>query len=40
MLDPSQFKETAETNTRVMREYMIDEAVQQYRDYYETDAEE
>lgn len=40
MLDPSKFANTAEDRTRPMREYMVNEALQQYRDYYETDGEE
>lgn len=34
------FDITAEKETSATREYMVKEAVQQYRDYYETDAEE
>ena len=30
----------ADEETRAFREYMVDEAVQQYRDYYEDDEEE
>jgi len=38
--NPTNFRETAKDETRVFREYMVDEGVQQYKDYYETDAEE
>jgi hypothetical protein len=38
--DPAHFRETAKEETRPFREYMVAEGVQQYRDYYETDAEE
>jgi hypothetical protein len=40
MLDPASLKNKAEQDTRVFREYMVKESLQQYRDYYETDAEE
>jgi len=40
MLDPASFKTHAEGETRVFREYMVKEALEQYRDYYESDAEE
>lgn len=40
MLDSDNFKATALDETRVHREYMVDEAMQQYRDYYESDSEE
>lgn len=40
MLDPAKYSPTAAETTRVFREYMVQEAVQQYRDYYESDAEE
>jgi hypothetical protein len=40
MLGPTAFATTGETQTRAMREYMVRESLQQYRDYYETDAEE
>jgi hypothetical protein len=40
MLDPSGFKNTAVEKTRVFRDYMVQESLAQYRDYYETDAEE
>jgi hypothetical protein len=39
-LDPSKFKPTAVTETSPMREYMVKEGVQQFRDYYESDSEE
>ena len=40
MLDSQNFKATAQEETRIFREYMAEEAQLQYRDYYETDAEE
>lgn len=40
MLDPASFNAHAEGQTRVFREYMVKEALEQYRDYYESDAEE
>lgn len=40
MMDSSKYKGTALAETAIMREYMMQEGVQQYRDYYETDAEE
>ena len=40
MLDPTNFKPTAENETRIFREYMAEEALLQYRDYYESDGEE
>ena len=40
MVDPSKFKQTARDETQVMREYMFNESVTQYKDYYETDGEE
>lgn len=39
-LDPSNYKQRALDETRPIREYMIKESIQQYRDYYETDGEE
>jgi hypothetical protein len=39
-LDVSNYKTTAMDETNVHREYMVREACQQYRDYYESDAEE
>lgn len=40
MVDPANFKRKAFDDTRVFREYMVKESLQQYRDYYETDGEE
>lgn len=40
MLDPASFKPRAVEETRVFREYMVQESLAQYRDYYESDAEE
>ena len=40
MLDPAAFKPRAVEDTRVFREYMVKESLAQYRDYYESDAEE
>ena len=40
MIDPHSFKESALLETNSYREYMAREGVQQYRDYYESDAEE
>ncbi len=40
MVDPAGTKDTAEEATRIMREYMVTESIQQFKDYYETDAEE
>lgn len=39
-LEPEKFREVAKEETRPFREYMVTEALQQYRDYYETDEEE
>jgi len=39
-LEPERFRMVAEEETRPFREYMVDEAVQQYKDYYESDDEE
>ena len=39
-LDVADYKTTAVNETNVHREYMVREAVQQYRDYYESDAED
>lgn len=39
-LEPSKFRNVAEEETRPFREYMVSEALQQYRDYYESDDEE
>lgn len=38
--DLSKFREVAEEETRPFREYMINEAIQQFKDYYEDDTEE
>lgn len=40
MVDPSNFKDTAIVETKPMREYIIKESLQQYKDYYESDSEE
>jgi hypothetical protein len=40
MLDPASWKPHAVNETRNMREYIIREALQQYKDYYESDKEE
>ena len=40
MLEPASFKPLAVQDTRVFREYMVQESLTQYRDYYESDAEE
>ena len=40
MLDPASFKPKAVEDTRVFRDYMVQESLNQYRDYYETDGEE
>jgi hypothetical protein len=40
MLDPANFKPRAVEETRVFREYMVKESLDQYRDYYESDNEE
>ena len=37
---PGDYREVALEETRPFREYMVDEAVQQYKDYYESDGEE
>lgn len=39
-LDPANFKPRAEIETRPFREYMVTESIQQFKDYYESDAEE
>ena len=39
-LDPSEYKSHVDEQTKANREYMAREGVQQYRDYYESDAEE
>lgn len=38
--DSSRFRDVASEETRPFREYMVNESVQQYKDYYESDAEE
>lgn len=40
MLDQSKFDMYAEKATSAKREYMVREGLQQYRDYFEDDAEE
>ena len=40
MVDQSNYGPTAKEGTDAIREYMVKEGVQQYRDYYETDSEE
>ena len=40
MVDPQNYKPLALEETRKFREYMVDEAIQQYKDYYESDKEE
>lgn len=40
MLDPASWKPKAVEETRVFREYMVQESLAQYKDYYESDAEE
>lgn len=40
MTDRESFGETAKDGTRVYREYMAREGVQQYRDYFEDSKEE
>lgn len=40
VLNSKDFKPTAQLTTNAHREYMAREGVQQYRDYYESDAEE
>lgn len=40
MLDPSGLKRTALDETRKFREYMVTEAIQQYKDYFQDDPEE
>ena len=39
-VDPDNLKPTAVEGTQKAREHMVMEGVQQYRDYYESDAEE
>lgn len=38
--DPSRYRDVATEETRPFREYMVNEAIQQYKDYFEDDAEE
>lgn len=38
--DSSRFRDVASEETRPFREYMVNESMQQYRDYYESDGEE
>lgn len=38
--DPLKYRAVADEETRPFREYMVNESIQQYRDYYESDAEE
>lgn len=38
--NPETFRNVAEEETRPFREYMLNESVQQYKDYYESDEEE
>ena len=40
LLEESKYAQTARDTTAISRKYMVDEGLQQYRDYYETDAEE
>jgi len=40
MLDPTEYKMTAKDETVKYREYMLNESIEQYKDYYESDAEE
>jgi hypothetical protein len=40
MLDPAAWNKKALDQTRVFREYMVTESLQQYKDFYESDAEE
>lgn len=40
MSDPTKFKADVSEDTRIFREYMAKESVQQYKDYYESDKEE
>lgn len=39
-LERERFRNVAEEETRPFREYMVSEAIQQYKDYYESDDEE
>mmetsp|Transcript_42751 Transcript_42751/g.65702 ORF Transcript_42751/g.65702 Transcript_42751/m.65702 type:complete len:483 (+) Transcript_42751:287-1735(+) len=38
--NPDNFRQVAKEETRPFREYMVNESLQQYRDYYESDDEE
>jgi len=38
--DESKVRDVAAEESRPMREYMVSESIQQYRDYYESDDEE
>lgn len=40
LLDPKEYRAHAKEHTDAHREFMVREGVQQYRDYYESDAEE
>lgn len=40
LTNPDKFREIADEETRPFREYMVNESIQQYKDYYESDAEE
>jgi hypothetical protein len=40
VLDTENFKAKASDDTRIFREYIVKESLNQYRDYYETDSEE
>jgi hypothetical protein len=40
VLDAENFKAKALDDTRIFREYIVKESLNQYRDYYETDSEE
>ena len=39
-LEGQEVRDEAEVGTAELREYMLEEAVHQYKDYYETDPEE
>jgi len=40
VLDTENFKAKASDDTRIFREYIVKESLNQYKDYYETDSEE
>lgn len=40
LTNPEKYREVADEETRPFREYMVNESIQQYKDYYESDAEE